>query len=171
MADVAAPAAPTEVATPVPQAKPAEGPRPLERPFLFTIQKGPEFSLDNLLTQGYVQAVIQISPSFSASFRNMSVDQIQTVESLANPREDSKTMKYVMNQMSIGQIYFSLVAINGIRGIQAAPELSDRMTDKDARWKWVRGLAGPIFDQLLLALNEFDRHAKALVSPENLKNF
>lgn len=156
-------------ATPSPDPRPPEKAKPY--PFRFQLHKGEEFTLDHMLRKGYVQAGIEISKGFIVVIRTMSVDQIQAVEALANPKEDSKTLKYIMNQLTIGQIYFSVMAINGAGANPMPPDPAERMTEKDQRWKWVKALAGPAFDQLTAAMVEFDVHAKALVSAENIRNF
>lgn len=153
-------------------ATPSPDPRPSEKPkFRFQLHKGEQFSLDHMLRQGFVQAGIEITKGFIVVIRTMTVGQIQRVEALANPKEDSKTLKYIMNMMTIGQIYYSIMALNGV-AIQPMPgDPAEQMTDKDQRWKWVKDLAAPLFDQLTAAMTEFDVHAKALVSAENIRNF
>jgi len=143
---------------------------PKEPPFKFEIIKGETFTLDHLLVNGSLTATIKISDQLTVTFKTMSVEQLQLVEKAVDlSKQRDLTAKYVMNEMTISQIYHSLQALNG----KAIPHVPEKLTDpdQDPRRGFIRKLPGVLFDQIVQGLNEFERHAKGLVSGESLKNF
>jgi len=143
---------------------------PQEPPFKFELVKGDTFTLDHLLVNGSLTATIKISSQLTVTFKTLSVEQLQLVEKAVDlSKQRDLTAKYVMNEMTIAQIYHSLQALNG----KAIPNVPEKLTDPDTdpRRGFIRKLPGVLFDQIVQGLNEFERHAKALVSGESLKNF
>jgi hypothetical protein len=169
MADPAAPTAPPLKAAAAPVARPespAKDAKP-ETKYKFELTEGAKFSLDNLLVQGSLEATLKLQDRVTATYRTLSVEEIQKVEN-AVPVGDQrdKSMKFVMNEMTIGQLYHSLIAMNG----KALPAPGDG-TEKDTKKHIVRNLPGVLFDLLVQGYNEFDRRSKELVTGENLRNF
>ena len=85
---------------------------------------------------------------------------------MIDPRDQTKSMKYGMNELTIMQVYQTLVGINNkpippIAAVDAA----------DPRMAIIRSLPTVFFDQIVEGLNEFDGHCKELISDGAVRNF
>lgn len=137
-------------------------------PFKYTLEAGDKFSLDRMLTHGGVEATIRFNEKVSAAFRSMDVAEIQRTEALVDlTQSKEKTAKYIMNGMTISQLYFSLVSVNE----KPLPPIASDGEKEDKRREFIQKLPGQLFDLLVRGLNEFDEHCKELVSGETLQNF
>ena len=171
MADPAAPAAaPPKVASP-PATKPAAATPPAgeqkEVKTKFELAESSKFTIDQMLVQGSVEATLKLQDKVTATFRTLSVEEIQKIEDvLPMSQMREKSLKFLQNEMTISQLYYSLIALNG----KPLPPAGDGGTE-DKRKGILRNLPGVLFDLLVLGFNEFDQRAKALVSGENLRNF
>jgi hypothetical protein len=174
MADQAAPAsAPAKVASPPanpksqPPTPPEKGEKKDDSPNKFAIAEASKFTIDNMLVQGSVEVTLKLQEKVTATYRTLSVEDIQKVENvmpLTEMRE--KSLKFLQNEMTIAQLYYSLIALNG----KPLPPAGDGGKE-DKRMAILRNLPGVLFDILVQGFSEFDRRAQALVSGENLKNF
>ena len=133
----------------------------------FSIADASKFSIDQMLVQGSVSATLKLQDKITATFRTLSVDEIQKVEDVM-PLTDmrQKTLKFLQNEMTIMQLYYSLTALNG-KDLPAAGDGGK----EDPRMSLLRQLPGVLFDILIRGFNEFDRRAQELVSGEALRTF
>lgn len=162
MADPQAPAAAAPAAPAAPPIK--------KREYRFKFVTDTRFSIDNLLVQGALEATVQFNDKLSATYKTMSIDGAQKTERVIDPRDQSKSLKFGMNELTIMQVYQTLVAINGkaIPPVQGAMVPGD-MTDP--RMQIIRGLPTIFFDQIVEGLNEFDGHCKELIADGAVRNF
>jgi hypothetical protein len=166
------PDAPTASAT-APTAPPPEAPKVEAKPYRFKFKGGEGFSLDALLIKGFLQADVQLSDQMVVSYRTLSVDQLQQIESVIDVQNVAVTGKYQANELTIAQIYHSVQALNNKDIPRVPPTFGTRdyKPETDQRRTWIRNLPGVLFDLITSALTEFERHAKELISPESVRNF
>ena len=158
-------AAPPRTSAPV-QPPIKEGER--EPKFAFKFEPGPAFSLDYLLVHNEVQGTIRFTDKLSATYRTMSVEAIQAIEGATDlAKNRDRTAKFVMNEMTIAQLYHALVAVNS----QSLPKGTSYGDEKDPRRSYIRSLPGTLFDYLVKGLSEFDAHCRELVGGNSLGNF
>lgn len=137
-------------------------------PFKYTLEAGDNFSVDRMLTHGGVEATIRFNEKVSAAFRSMDVSEIQRTEALVDlTQSKEKTAKYIMNEMTISQLYLSLVSVNG----KPLPPIASDGAKVDKRREFIQKLPGQMFDLLVRGLTEFDEHCKQLVGGDSLQNF
>jgi hypothetical protein len=161
MADPQTPAAAAPAAPAAPPIK--------KREYRFKFVTDTRFSIDNLLVQGTLEATVQFNDKLSASYKTMSIDGAQSTEKVIDPRDQSKTMKFGMNELTIMQVYQTLVAING----KAIPPAMGALVpgETNPRMQIIRGLPTIFFDQIVEGLNEFDGHCKELIADGAIRNF
>jgi hypothetical protein len=167
-------ATPARPATqPPPTAAPAKPADPKEEWKFKAKNPSLKFTVDHLLTENCVELTLILSPQISATFRTMGVDQVQDVERAVNVQDKERSYKYTMNELSITQIYHSLVDVNGKLLPPYSPKKGTPEYDptKDPRMMMVRNYPVALFDLLLKGLNEFDARARALVGGDSLANF
>ena len=151
---------------PAPAADAKEDPKKDAPKNQFSIADASKFSIDQMLAQGSVSATLKLQDKITATFRTLSVDEIQKVEAVMPLNEmREKTLKYMQNEMTILQLYYSMTALNG-KDLPAAVEGED-----DKRMNLLRQLPGVLFDILVRGYSEFDRRAQELVSGEALRTF
>jgi hypothetical protein len=158
------------MADPQPQPAVASSPSAVpskKREYRFKFVPGERFSLDHLLVSGSLEATLQFNDKLSATYRTMSIDGAQKVEQVIDPREQGKSLKFGMNELTIMQVYHTLVAING----KAIPPVSPDGAKPDPRMTLIRSLPTVFFDQIVEGLNEFDARCKELISEGAVKNF
>lgn len=160
-------------AAPETAAAPPSAPKKDPVPYKFKFTPGPSFSIDGFLINQYMEGTVHLNEQMTVTFRTLSVEQTQHVERSVDVQNQSLTIKYIANEMTIAQIYHALQAMQGksIPAIPADYGTKDYKPEADFRRKWIRGLPGVIFDLITVALGEFERHAKEIVSPENIRNF
>ena len=154
---------------------PAEAPdKKKSEPFVFKFESNGKFSIDYLLLEGRIESTIIFSKEIRATYRTMSAEEIQACEEIvdADMRQE-RTLKFLKNEMTIAQLYYSLVALNN----KDCPPANGKYKSKkdvdasDPKREFVRNLAGPLFDMVVKGLDEFDRHAKSLITKDAVANF
>jgi len=171
-----APAPPLKAAAPAPSVAPPQKDKAAEKEsdWKYALKDGAKFSIDHLLVQGSLEATLQLQERMTATYRTLSVEEIQKVESVLPLGEmRDKSMQFLTNEMTITQLYFSLIAMNG-KALPAVPspeELEKMPGKKDPRREILRNMPGVMFDILTAGFNEFDQRAKALVKGDAVANF
>lgn len=173
MLDKAQPAA-ALAAEAAPAAPKPPGPPAKKDSFKFDLIANGKFSIDTVLTTGTLEATLKFNPELQATYRTMSASEIQACEEIVDDAmRKERSAKFVMNELTICQLYYSLVSLNG-KAIPAAGKKPYTVRDPvepNPRREWIRNLAGPLFDLVTLGLNEFDKRAKTVVTKESVANF
>lgn len=159
---MAEPLAPAAVAS-----GPAPAPSKPKREYRFKFVPDAKFSVDNLLVSGSLEATIAFNDKLTATYRTMSIEGAQRVERVVDPRDQTRSLKFGMNELTIAQVYQTLVAING----KAIPPTAPEGSGADPRMVLIRSLPTVFFDQIVEGLNEFDARCKELISEGAVKSF
>lgn len=159
---------------PAPVAPVAAAPKVDAKPYQYDfVPTQGSWGVDGFLRNQYLEGTIKFSAELIATYRTLTVDETQAVESAPDITNPKVSIKFAANEMSIAQIYHSLQSVNGtpMPPVPAEFGTKDYKAEADPRRKWVRKLPGVMFDLLLRGLTEFERRAKEAISPEAVKNF
>jgi len=150
---------------------PEAGAKPADKPYRYGFKQNGRFSVDNLLVEGSLQGVVEFNPQLQATFRTIPTESIQATEAIVDDdMRRQRSAKYVLNELTIAQLYYGLVAING-KDIPAGKPKYDPKDESDPRHLFIRKLPGAMFDLLVEGLNEFEDRCKRLLRGEALRNF
>ena len=131
-----------------------------------------DFSIDIMLTHGFVRGTILFNDKFKATYRSLCLDDCQQCERVIDPERDKgKSLKFLNNELTIKQVYFALESINGQTLPPPPPKTEKGEEQEDARDRKIRALPGQMFDLLVQGLNDFEARCNVLVSKGAIENF
>jgi hypothetical protein len=126
----------------------------------FKILNEDELTLDNMFMNGVLVGHIQLTETISAKYKTLSAEETQAIEGSIDV-DDGKSGRYVLGEISIGQLTASLVAV----GDTVLPD------DPKDKGEIIRKWPSMYVNLLIDGYSYFALICKGLISKDGIQNF
>jgi len=128
----------------------------------FRRERGPNFTVDHLVMEGYVEDMVSILPKLKIGFRSLQSDLHITAEE--DLFDKDKPAKAYMDRVSMRKAAYAMTHRN--TPIQAI----DGLETWEVAEEWLKKQSRPIVNAILSAYADFEHDVDVLVNKEALKN-